>query len=103
MTMTARTAPKRGSERDDEKRIAVLDAAASVFLRYGYRKASMDDVAAAAGLSRQALYLRFANKDELFRAAVEHVLTRSLDAARTALRSTGELQERIVNAYAQLH
>jgi AcrR family transcriptional regulator len=97
--MTARTL----ANRDDLRRIGVLDAAASVFLRFGYRKASMDDVAAAAGLSRQALYLRFANKDELFRAAVEHVLATSLDAARTQLRAGGTLQERIVNAYAALH
>ena len=36
----------------DERRAALLAAAAEVFARYGYRKASMDDVARAAGLSR---------------------------------------------------
>lgn len=103
--MTARTQSKVSVRREGDKRIAVLDAAATVFLRYGYRKTSMDDVAAAAGLSRQALYLRFDNKDELFRAAVQHVLARSLEAARAALHADGdgELAERIVNAYAQLH
>lgn len=96
-------AARRSAKREDSKRIGVLDAAASVFLRYGYRKASMDDVATAAGLSRQALYLRFANKDELFRAAVQHVLERWLDGARTALRAKGDIAERIVNGYAALH
>jgi AcrR family transcriptional regulator len=96
-------ASRAAAKRDEDRRIGLLDAAASVFLRFGYRKASMDDVAAAAGLSRQALYLRFANKDELFRAAVQHVLDSSLDAARTALRAPGDVSERIVNAYAALH
>ncbi len=96
-------AARSSAKRDDSKRIGVLDAAASVFLRYGYRKASMDDVATAAGVSRQALYLRFANKDELFRAAVQHVLERSLKGARSALAAKGEIAERIVNGYAALH
>ncbi|MCC6918815.1 MAG: TetR/AcrR family transcriptional regulator [Alphaproteobacteria bacterium] len=49
----------------------ILDAAATVFARYGYRRASMDAVAAGAGLSRQGLYRHFAAKDLLFAAVVE--------------------------------
>ena len=45
---------------------SLLQAAFGVFLRYGYKKTSMDDLARAAGLSRQGLYLHFANKDALF-------------------------------------
>jgi AcrR family transcriptional regulator len=55
----------------DERRAALLAAAAEVFARYGYRKASMDDVARAAGLSRQGLYLHYPTKDALFKAAVD--------------------------------
>jgi len=101
--MAVRTLSKAQTKREDDRRIGVLDAAASVFLRYGYRKASMDNIGAAAGLSRQALYLRFANKDELFRAAVQHVLARSLEGARNALRAQGDIAERIVNGYRALH
>ncbi len=42
------------------RRESILQAAVGVFLRYGYKKTSMDDLARAAGLSRQGLYLHFA-------------------------------------------
>jgi AcrR family transcriptional regulator len=85
---------------DQESRLcAVLDAAVSVFARYGYRKTSMDDVARAAGVSRQGLYLSFANKEELFRRALEHSLSDQLACAITALsRAEDSLETRIIAA-----
>ena len=47
---------------DDPRRSRLLEAALGVFLRYGYKKTSMDEVARAADLSRQGLYLHFATK-----------------------------------------
>ena len=43
--------PTSEAERADSRELAVLDAAVGVFARYGYRKASMDEVARAAGIS----------------------------------------------------
>jgi AcrR family transcriptional regulator len=85
---------------DLESRLcAVLDAAVAVFARYGYRKTSMDDVARAAGVSRQGLYLSFANKEELFRRAVEHSLSSQLACAITALsRAEDSLESRLIAA-----
>lgn len=48
---------------------AVLDAARRVFAEKGYDGASVDAVAAAAGLTKGAVYSRFANKEALFVAA----------------------------------
>ncbi len=42
-----------------------------VFAQFGYRRASMDQVAEEAGLTRQALYHYFRSKADLFRASVE--------------------------------
>ena len=78
---------------------ALLDAAIGVFARFGYRKTSMDDVARAAGVSRQGLYLSFANKEELFRRALDHSLRSQLTAAITALsRSDLGLEGRVIAA-----
>ncbi len=52
-----------------------------IFARYGYRRASMDQVAEAAGLTRQAVYHHFQNKEALFRAAVEALHDGALEAA----------------------
>jgi AcrR family transcriptional regulator len=49
----------------------ILDAAMEVFAQFGYRRASMDQVAEEAGLTRQALYHYFKSKADLFRASVE--------------------------------
>jgi len=51
--------------RDTEQRI--LDAAVEVFGEGGYRGASADDVALAAGLTKGAVYYYFTDKDDLAR------------------------------------
>ena len=53
-----------------QKHGAISDAARRVFLRDGYR-ASMDLVAAEAGVSKQTVYNHFGSKEGLFRAIVE--------------------------------
>jgi AcrR family transcriptional regulator len=83
-----------------DRRTHVLDAALLVFARYGYRKASMDDVAKAADISRPGLYFYFSSKPELFRAAVEHALDDSVTAAQLALADPDRpLRERLIEAF----
>jgi TetR/AcrR family transcriptional repressor of mexJK operon len=45
---------------------AIREAAAALFLEKGYQGTSMDDVAAAAQISKQTIYTHFASKEELF-------------------------------------
>ena len=86
-------------EHADARQQAVLDAAVGVYARYGFRKTSMEEVARAAGVSRQGLYLQFANKEELFRKAVEYVLKSQLKAAVAALsRRNDSLELRLIAA-----
>jgi AcrR family transcriptional regulator len=83
----------------DTRLLALLEAAVGVFARYGFRKTSMEEVARAAGVSRQGLYLQFANKEELFRKALEHSLNSQLIAAEAALsRQTDGLERRLIAA-----
>src|SRR3954470_17250970 len=88
-----------GSAADNPRRERVLAVALEVFGRYGFRKASMDDIARAADISRQGLYLHFANKDALFRAAISHELDTALDDAARRLHEPGaDLRRRVVGA-----
>lgn len=83
---------------------AILDAAVGVFLRYGYRKTSMDDLARAAELSRQGLYLHFPSKEALFTQAVTRLTGQALAAMRASLAREGvALEERLVGAFTALH
>ncbi|HSZ10366.1 MAG TPA: helix-turn-helix domain-containing protein [Steroidobacteraceae bacterium] len=91
--------PPGPADLGEPKVAALLEAAVGVFARFGYRKASMDDVARAAGVSRQGLYLLFANKEELFRRAVAHCLRNQLAAAIGALsRGEDSLEVRLIAA-----
>jgi AcrR family transcriptional regulator len=59
--------PKREQNRIVRER-RILDAALKVFADRGYVGASMDDIAAEAGLSKPTVYQYFSSKDELFTA-----------------------------------
>ena len=53
----------------------ILDATMLVFRRHGFRRSSIEQVAEAAGLTRQALYHHFESKEALFRAYLKQVDT----------------------------
>ncbi|GAA1667069.1 TetR/AcrR family transcriptional regulator [Kribbella sp. NPDC056951] len=67
-----------------DKRQAILDAAFAVFARDGYRPASVDTVAATAGVAKHTIYNHFGDKESLFRAAIaalaDDALARNLAA-----------------------
>lgn len=50
---------------------ALLDAASETFAECGFEAASMDQIAARAGLTKGALYYRFPSKQELFLALLD--------------------------------
>ena len=56
----------------------LLDAATQLFLRHGFEGTSCDQVVALAGAGKASLYARYANKEELFAAAVRRAVDRSL-------------------------
>ncbi|GHF17438.1 TetR family transcriptional regulator [Kordiimonas sediminis] len=76
-----------------------LQAAYSVFMKYGFRKTSMDDIAQEIGISRQALYNQYGSKQELFDAVVVHMSTLSRTEAQKALAQPDKpIQERLIEA-----
>ncbi len=83
-----------------DRRDVVLTPALEAFVRYGYRKTSMEDIAVTARISRPGLYFLFTSKRELFAAAVRRSLDHDL---RTAACSLGDearpLQERLLKAF----
>jgi TetR/AcrR family transcriptional regulator of autoinduction and epiphytic fitness len=91
--------PSISSDSDNAREERILAAAMQVFARYGFRKASMDDIARSADISRQGLYLRFASKDALFRAAARYELDTALGEVSRCLDEEGVgLERRVVGA-----
>lgn len=66
--------PLTPARRRELTRQSLLDAAARVFAEQGFHGATLDDVAAAAGFTKGAVYSNFKNKDDLFLALLEHHL-----------------------------
>lgn len=58
-------------DRKSQTRERLIDAAARVFARRGFEAATIDEVAAAAGFTKGAVYSNFASKTELFVALIE--------------------------------
>jgi AcrR family transcriptional regulator len=65
----------------------LLDAAVEVFARRGYERATVDEIAAAAGLSKGTVYWHFASKAELFQALLEERFDRPVDAVMDITRT----------------
>lgn len=61
-----------------DTRTKILEAAARVFARHGYAGASLELVAADAGMTKGAVYWHFSSKSDLFAALCEHHLSRQL-------------------------
>lgn len=92
------------TDRSDERRADLLATAVQIFGRYGFKKTSMDEIARAAGLSRQGLYLHFDSKETLFRAGVTYIIERTRTAARAALADTTRTPgERLLAAFEAMH
>ncbi|MGC1212192.1 MAG: TetR/AcrR family transcriptional regulator [Micromonospora sp.] len=68
--MTETTTASDGQTRTARKRQAILDVASTLFLRDGYLATSMDQIAAAAAVSKQTVYKQFTDKQSLFREIV---------------------------------
>jgi AcrR family transcriptional regulator len=58
-------------ERKSQTRERLIDAAATVFAQRGFETASLDEVAAAAGYTKGAVYSNFASKTDLLIALIE--------------------------------
>lgn len=86
------------TDRAQAKKELVFDAAADVFAQYGFRRTTMNDIAQAASMSRPALYLMFANKENLFCELTNHRLNEAIEQSIAALSQENEITARIINA-----
>jgi AcrR family transcriptional regulator len=77
------------------KRQRAIDAGARVFMRFGFARATMGDIAKAAGMSRPALYLIFCRKEEVFEAVVAQWTEDSLAKIADGLASRPSLEEKL--------
>lgn len=81
MTLEPLTADRRRQQTRDY----LLQAAAQVFAARGFHAASIDEIAAAAGFTKGAVYSNFKDKEDLFLAMLEAIYTREIAALKETL------------------
>lgn len=81
-----------GRPKSTEKRSAILEAAQRLFLELGFDGASMDKIAALAGVSKLTVYNHFTDKERLFQAAVEQRCREQLPDDLFASLQGGEIE-----------
>jgi AcrR family transcriptional regulator len=57
----------------EDKCDLIINAAESQFIRFGFRKTTMEDIAKAAGIGKATLYYYFKSKEEIFAAMTEGI------------------------------
>ena len=63
---------------DNEKRTRILHAAQSLFIRYGVKRTSIDEVARAADIAKGTLYLYYDSKEMLFAEVAKNICADTL-------------------------
>ena len=82
--------PKRAAKVE-----VILDAAMEQFSQRGYARTSMAAIAAAAGVSRPALYQFFENREDVFRSVLQRILDDRNTAALAALEADAPLAQQL--------
>jgi AcrR family transcriptional regulator len=75
----------------EERSASILRGAAGAFARAGYAATSMEDVAAASGITKLIVYRHFESKEELYRAVLDQVSER---LAEEFVRGLGQSERR---------
>lgn len=96
--VVAKQSRKRSRATRAQTRARLLSAASEVFAERGYERASLDEVAAAAGLTKGAVYSSFASKDDLFYALMRDRIGERLELVGHAVEQDLSLEERTRDA-----
>lgn len=88
----------RSGSGDDADQV-LLDATADLVAANGFRRWSMDDVAARSGLGRSTVYRRFEGRDELVHAAVARDARRFFAAIAEAVAGIETIEDKVVEGF----
>ena len=79
-------------------KLKIVTIASNVFSKFGFKKATMDDIARAAGMGKSSIYYYFKSKEEIFEAVVQkeaHEL--SLELEKKVINVNDNLKDKIRN------
>jgi len=74
---------------------AILDATDRLLARFGYRKMTVEDIAAEAGIGKGTIYLHFSSKEELVLSHIDRIVERLQGRLREIAGSDATAAERL--------
>jgi len=77
------------------KREVVLDVAAGLFARYGFRKTSVADIIREAGVARATVYKYFSTKEDIFHAVIRREMQDMLCRVRAEVEKESTTRDRL--------
>lgn len=87
------TGPSRGEQQKQDTRRRLVEAAIQVFARQGYFRATVDEVASAAGTSKGGVYVHFDSKEALLLTLMDEMAARLWEAVRPLLEGASHSRE----------
>lgn len=84
-------------------RIRIVNAASALFKRHGFENVTIDQVMAAAGLTRGGFYAHFKNKEALFVACVENGMSLLASPVLAKLRKAEQQGKDWLTSFAELY
>ena len=74
---------------------AILDATDRLLAQFGYRKMTVEDIAAEAGIGKGTIYLHFSSKEEVVLSHIDRIVERLRDQLKEIARSDAPAAERL--------
>ena len=74
---------------------AILDATDRLLARFGYRKMTVEDIAAEAGIGKGTIYLHFNSKEEVVLSHIDRIVERLQERLKEIVRSDATAGERL--------
>jgi len=74
---------------------SILDATDRLLARFGYRKMTVEDIAAEAGIGKGTIYLHFSSKEEVVLSHIDRIVDRLMDQLNEIASSNESVAERL--------
>lgn len=87
--------PKAGRPRDPAKHSAIMHAALHTFLERGFNAATIEHIAARAGVSKVTIYNRFTDKETLFEAVIKQQTEQIAEATLSEAALKGDFEAQV--------
>lgn len=84
------------------KKEMVIDTARELFVKYGYRKVSMDEIASSSGVTKKTIYTYFKDKEDLFSYFVKEELDKMKNVIDDNIKNNSSFIEVVANNVYQM-